>query len=189
VDPALEPVGGLADPVLNPLGGAVVAPSITPLVGAVEPPVGAVADTANPAAEPAAEAVPPVVVAAAVVEAAQPLLSPLARGLLLAQLLDPRFALDCHRALLGEYPTLGSAGAPGAPNGGGGIPWSGPVNAPAAAAATGGSSSRPGGDVDDWGMAVLALLALLALGGKPLMAAREVLGPASLPRLIPELPG
>jgi hypothetical protein len=32
-------------------------------------------------------------------------------------------------------------------------------------------------------------LALLALGGKPLMAAREVLGPASLPRLIPELPG
>jgi hypothetical protein len=130
------------------------------------------------------------VVAAAVVEAAQPLLSPLARELLLAQLLDPCFARDCHRALLGEdHPTLGSAGAPGAPNGGGGgIPWPGPANAPAAAAATGGSSSRPGGD-EDWGMAVLALLALLALGGKPLMAAREALGPASVPRLIPELPG
>jgi hypothetical protein len=197
--------------VAEPVAGEAVSPVVAaPVVEAAEPVlaplVGTAAPVADPPAAPAGTVLDPAVTASPVagvvpadetprvtekpVAAVKPVLSPEARGLLLAYLLDPRFARDCHRSLLlGEYPTLGSAGAPGAPNGGGGIPWPSPGNAPAAAAATGGSSSRPGGDVDDWGMAALALLALLALGGKPLMAAREVLGPASVPRLIPELPG
>jgi hypothetical protein len=95
------------------------------------------------------------------------------------------------RLLLGEYsPALGTtatwavAGSRGVPSG---MPLPNPAGVPASGSSPGGSSSSGSGG--GLGMAVLALLALLSLGGKPLLAAREGLGPAAFPRLVPELPG
>ena len=65
-------------------------------------------------------------------------------------------------------------------------PWSYPVSA---SPVVGGSSVASGlSSGVGFGMAVLCLLALLYLGGRPLLSTGVLLGPASVPRLIPELP-
>ena len=116
------------------------------------------------------------------------------RAYVAADLLEPYPGNVSHRLTGGNWAALGETfgEAPLVADGVGVardvLPWSLPVPAPPVAGGSSGASGSSSGGIG-FGVAVLSLLALLYLGGKPLLSARDLLGPASVPQLIPELPG
>ena len=138
-------------------------------------------------ASPAAPVAPPAC-ASSVVAAAEAGATTSTGRASFAVLPDPQLGKALDHRLLAGYPEalFAAAGARGVPNDGA-PPWSLPVPAPPLAGGSSGASGSSGGV--GLGMAVLSLLSLLYLGGKPPLSARDLPGPACVPRLIPELPG